>query len=173
MPVQINEKAVRLGSWTLTINGQDIGLVKDVEFTIVQQVARIRAHNGELPPRKKITEAKLKFTMFQIDLQKLGQLQFGQYSEQTDSDGNVTQKILTWKDFIQAINSNILEFYTFDENNKKFGVRLPKAYIINEETAFPFWDDYKLEESMTVQIEVAALPDDTGTLFEIIDEQDV
>jgi hypothetical protein len=68
--VQKND-SVRLWSWVLKLNSVNIGLVEGVSMEVESTTAQIVAHNGQLPPRTKITGVKFKASMYEINMENL------------------------------------------------------------------------------------------------------
>lgn len=168
------EKSMRLGSGVLKINKVNVWLIRWATLDTEIQTAQIIADNGKLPPRQRLKSATFKATLLEINLENLKKI-FGWELTTLEADSNTEtnkkRKVLTYDDFIKALELYPLEFLN-ESDWKKFGVRFFKAYA-NNSISLNFPSDEELDRTMELPVEFEAFPNEQGKMFEIIDEQDV
>lgn len=84
---------------------------------------------------------------------------------------NASKKI-TYDDLIRLLSFYEVEFYNYDANGKKFGIRIPKGYS-SSNLAFEFPKDDDFESYSQVPVSFRGFPDSSWRVFELIDEQSV
>lgn len=66
--------SIRVGSWILEIDGQNVWLLENAELEVTQNILSKKAHNWPLPVRKKIESVKFKADLYEIDLETIEKL---------------------------------------------------------------------------------------------------
>ena len=92
------EKAVRFWSGVLKINNINIGLLDNAELNVEYNTIQIRAHNGYLPAKKKVSTVTLTADVYEIDPDNLALVDGGwTVSNVAASAVNVTgEAIAAW-----------------------------------------------------------------------------
>lgn len=84
---------------------------------------------------------------------------------------NASKKI-TYDDLIRLLSFYEVEFYNYDANGKKFGIRIPQGYS-SSNLAFEFPKDDDFESYSQIPVSFKWFPGANGRIFELIDEQSV
>lgn len=66
-----NEKAIRLGSGILRVDGINIGALQNAKLSVKLETSQLKADNAILDPRRKVSEAKISCDSWEINLEKL------------------------------------------------------------------------------------------------------
>lgn len=90
------EKAIRFGSGILKIDWVDIGLLDTAVLNVEYNTIAIRAHNWNIPPKKKPSAVKLTAEIYEIDPENLAKVDWGGVkSSFAGSPVNVTWEEIT------------------------------------------------------------------------------
>lgn len=104
------EKAIRFGSGVLKIGGLNIGLLDNAKLNVEYNVIQIKAHNGNLPAKKKPSSVKMTAEIYEIDPVNLALVDWGgNVTNFTATPVNVVGEVLaSWVVWvpIKLVNAN-------------------------------------------------------------------
>lgn len=84
---------------------------------------------------------------------------------------NVSKKI-TYDDIIRLLSFYEVEFYNYDSNGKKFGIKIPKWYS-SSNLSFEFPKDDDIESFAQIPVSFKWFPEANWRIFDLIDEQSI
>lgn len=64
-------QSIRLGSVAMYLDSVNIGLLEDAQLEVAYNVIDLRAHNGKLPPRKKVESVKASASLWELFLDNI------------------------------------------------------------------------------------------------------
>lgn len=127
-----NVQSIRFWSWVLEVDWVNVWLLENGKFEAGFSVIEIKAHNWQLPPKKKLNEVKFTADLYEIDLTKLQwmdwywelssvtagssqtktEISIGSWSWPKDeiiwlNDPNITDATIVVKNWVTDITSNI------------------------------------------------------------------
>lgn len=90
-----NERSVRVGSGVLKKGGVNLGLLEKAMLEMTVTTLQIRAHNGFLPPRKKVEKVTFSAELYEINLANFDKIDgLGESELITTSPKQITGEIL-------------------------------------------------------------------------------
>jgi len=96
-----NENSLRLGSVICRVRGVDIGALANAKFTAETEVLTLAADNAKLPPRKKTTRVTLSCDSWEIDINRLKDLDgLGETTNLPSESIAITGEVLATADIV-------------------------------------------------------------------------
>lgn len=97
--------SIRFGSGVLSLDNTNLWLIDDAQFELWFETVEIKADNGRLPIKKRITEVMFRASLYEVDLTNLSNILWvWTFASVAASPVNVTDEALgTWRTVWQPI----------------------------------------------------------------------